>query len=179
MKAVRTDISDLLKGQPRVEAKTGLLQPRDQIGEDLLTSILIDHPSSVSWSQNGKTIAVVVISGNLLASGGDDNVVYIWDASRMNSTQFVNRFTTHVAAVKALAWCPHNFNVLASGGGMYDGCIKLWNTQYETCINTVETEAQVICGLEWNKNHKEIVVGMGIAQMLTVRILCLYGSTLL
>ncbi|KAM0014025.1 putative transcription factor WD40-like family [Helianthus debilis subsp. tardiflorus] len=80
--------------------------------------------------------------GNLLASGGDDNVVYIWEASRMNSAQFVYRFTNHVAAVKALAWCPYNFEVLASGGGTNDGCIKLWDTQQETYINSVNTEAQ-------------------------------------
>ncbi|KAJ0466064.1 putative transcription factor WD40-like family [Helianthus annuus] len=100
------------------------------------------------------------ITGNLLASGGDDNVVYIWEASRMNSAQFVYRFTNHVAAVKALAWCPYNFEVLASGGGTNDGCIKLWDTQQGTCINSVNTEAQ-ICALEWNKHYKELVSAHG------------------
>ncbi|KAI3720899.1 hypothetical protein L2E82_31897 [Cichorium intybus] len=102
------------------------------------------------------------MTGNLLASGGDDNVVYIWEASRMNSTRFVHRFTNHVAAVKALAWCPYNFQVLASGGGTDDGCIKLWNTQQGTCISSVSTEAQ-ICGLEWNRHYKEIVSGHGFS----------------
>ncbi|KAL7615301.1 hypothetical protein Lser_V15G09145 [Lactuca serriola] len=102
------------------------------------------------------------MTGNLLASGGDDNVVYIWEASRMNSARFVHRFTNHVAAVKALAWCPYNFQVLASGGGTDDGCIKLWNTQQGTCITSVNTEAQ-ICGLEWNRHYKEIVSGHGFS----------------
>ncbi|KAJ0430719.1 putative transcription factor WD40-like family [Helianthus annuus] len=83
------------------------------------------------------------ITGNLLASGVDDNVVYIWEASRMNSVQFVYRFKNHVAAVKAQAWCPYNFEVLASGGGTNDGCIKLWDTQQGTYINSVNTEAQI------------------------------------
>ncbi|GJR96010.1 histone H3.v1-like protein isoform X2 [Tanacetum coccineum] len=102
------------------------------------------------------------MSGNLLASGGDDNDVYIWEASRMNSSQFVHRFTHHVSAVKALAWCPYNFDVLASGGGVRDRCIKLWNTQKGTCITSVETGSQ-ICGLEWNKNYKEIASGHGFS----------------
>ncbi|XP_024982446.1 cell division cycle 20.5, cofactor of APC complex-like [Cynara cardunculus var. scolymus] len=102
------------------------------------------------------------MTGNLLASGGDDNIVYIWEASRMNSARFVHRFTNHEAAVKALAWCPYNFQVLASGGGTDDGCIKLWNTQQGTCITSVNTEAQ-ICGLEWNKHYKEIVSGHGFS----------------
>lgn len=83
------------------------------------------------------------MTGNLLASGGDDNVVYIWEASRMNSTRFVHRFTNHMAAVKALAWCPYNYEVLASGGGTGDGCIKLWNIQQGTCITSTKAEAQV------------------------------------
>ncbi|XP_071707933.1 cell division cycle 20.5, cofactor of APC complex-like [Rutidosis leptorrhynchoides] len=102
------------------------------------------------------------MTGNLLASGGDDSVVYIWEVSRMNSARFVHRFTNHVAAVKALAWCPYNYEVLASGGGTNDGCIKLWNTQQGTCITSVNTEAQ-ICGLEWNRHYKEIVSGHGFS----------------
>ena len=35
---------------------------------------------------------------------------------------------THTAAVKALAWCPFQGNLLASGGGGGDRCIKFWNT---------------------------------------------------
>ncbi|KAH9707811.1 WD REPEATS REGION domain-containing protein [Citrus sinensis] len=67
--------------------------------------------------------------GNLLASGGDDNLVHVWDHSKMSSSKCLHRFRDHRAAVKALAWCPYQFNVLASGGGTQDGCIKIWNVQ--------------------------------------------------
>ncbi|KAI7749315.1 hypothetical protein M8C21_023650 [Ambrosia artemisiifolia] len=97
------------------------------------------------------------ITGNLLASGGDDNVVYIWEASMLNSARSVHRFTNHVAAVKALAWCPYKFEVLASGGGLNDGCIKLWDTQQGTCITS-------ICALEWNRHYKEIVSAHGYSE---------------
>ena len=35
-------------------------------------------------------------------------------------------FSLMEAAVKALAWCPHDRHVLATGGGTADRCIKLW-----------------------------------------------------
>lgn len=81
--------------------------------------------------------------GNRLASGGNENLLYIWEASQMSSSKFLHRLRDHGAAVKALAWCPYHHNVLASGGGLSDGCIKLWNTQKGICINSIETKAQV------------------------------------
>jgi WD40 repeat protein len=42
--------------------------------------------------------------GTQLASGGNDNKLFIWDAS---STTPLLKFQTHVAAVKAIAWSPH------------------------------------------------------------------------
>ncbi|CAN1787850.1 Cell division cycle 20.1, cofactor of APC complex [Linum perenne] len=82
----------------------------------------------------------------MLASGGNENSIYIWEASK--------------AAVKALAWCPYQFGILASGGGTNDRCIKIWNTQNGSRMGSIDTEAQ-ICGLEWNMHHKEILSGHG------------------
>ncbi|KAL9420529.1 hypothetical protein AB3S75_038159 [Citrus x aurantiifolia] len=96
--------------------------------------------------------------GNLLASGGDDNLVHVWDHSKMSSSKCLHRFRDHRAAVKALAWCPYQFNVLASGGGTQDGCIKIWN----------------ICGLEWNRHHKELLSGHGFSSSGDGQKLCLW-----
>ncbi|KAI3904399.1 hypothetical protein MKW98_014579 [Papaver atlanticum] len=70
-------------------------------------------------------------SGQQLASGGNDNLLHIWDrsvASSNSPTQWLHRLEDHTAAVKALAWCPFQANLLASGGGGGDRCIKFWNT---------------------------------------------------
>ncbi|KAI5670337.1 hypothetical protein M9H77_10701 [Catharanthus roseus] len=101
-------------------------------------------------------------TGNILASGGNDNRVYIWHASKMSSSacNYMYCLKEHTAAVKALAWCPYNYDVLASGGGTKDGCIKLWNLQKGTCINSISTKTQ-ISGLLWNRHHKEILSGHG------------------
>eukprot|EP00587_Corethron_hystrix_P002819 CAMPEP_0113296962 /NCGR_PEP_ID=MMETSP0010_2-20120614/25_1 /TAXON_ID=216773 ORGANISM="Corethron hystrix, Strain 308" /NCGR_SAMPLE_ID=MMETSP0010_2 /ASSEMBLY_ACC=CAM_ASM_000155 /LENGTH=755 /DNA_ID=CAMNT_0000149777 /DNA_START=566 /DNA_END=2830 /DNA_ORIENTATION=- /assembly_acc=CAM_ASM_000155 len=58
-----------------------------------------------------------------LASGGNDNKLFIWD---LGSSQPVNRFNEHTAAVKAIAWSPHQHGLLASGGGTADRCIRFW-----------------------------------------------------
>ncbi|KAF3630912.1 putative ATP synthase subunit delta', mitochondrial-like [Capsicum annuum] len=182
-----------------------------------------DNPTSVTWSDDGKTVAVGCNSsklqlwdaetsklqptylqvslavrarnslvsqsrvhrgevcgvkwsftGNALATGGNDNLVYIWDISKMSSRHYMHRFNEHHAAVKALAWCPYNGDVLASGGGIDDGCLKIWNTRKGTCISTNKTGAQ-ICGLQWNRHHKEILSGHGFGRGESHCQLCLWS----
>ncbi|VVA99302.1 unnamed protein product [Arabis nemorensis] len=50
-----------------------------------------------------------------LANGSNDTLVHIWDRSR--ATQWLHRLREHTSAVKALAWCPFQGNLLAIGGG--------------------------------------------------------------
>lgn len=69
-------------------------------------------------------------------------------------------FTQHRAAVKALAWCPLERNLLASGGGTKDKSIKFWDTNTGTELCGLKTSAQ-ICSLIWSKNSKEIVSSHG------------------
>ena len=60
------------------------------------------------------------MSGQQLASGRNDNLLHVWDKSMSSSnatTQYLHRLDEHRTAVKALAWCPFQSNLLASGGG--------------------------------------------------------------
>lgn len=105
-------------------------------------------------------------SGQQLASGGNDNLLHIWDRSTASSnspTQWLHRLEDHTAAVKALAWCPFQGNLLASGGGGGDRCIKFWNTHTGACLNSVDTGSQV-CSLLWNKNERELLSSHGFTQ---------------
>ncbi|CAE6123252.1 unnamed protein product [Arabidopsis arenosa] len=67
-------------------------------------------------------------SGQQLASGGNDNVVYTYGivsiASSNSTRQWLQRFEEHRAAVKALAWCPFQASLLETGGGVEDGTIN-------------------------------------------------------
>ncbi|XP_009383114.2 cell division cycle 20.2, cofactor of APC complex-like [Musa acuminata AAA Group] len=101
--------------------------------------------------------------GDLLASGGNDNLVHVWESSKMGSSRYLHRFTDHRAAVRALAWCPFQPKTLASGGGTADQCVKIWNAQTGKCTNSINTSAQV-CALEWNRHQKEILSAHGYNQ---------------
>ncbi|KAG0475290.1 hypothetical protein HPP92_014976 [Vanilla planifolia] len=108
-------------------------------------------------------------SGKQLASGGNDNLLHVWDLSMSssnrgsNENQWLHRFEGHNAAVKALAWCPFQSNLLASGGGGTDRCIKFWNTLTGACLNSIDTGSQV-CGLLWNRNERELLSSHGFTE---------------
>ncbi|GMI43845.1 hypothetical protein TrCOL_g4045 [Triparma columacea] len=88
-----------------------------------------------------------------LASGGNDNKLFIWN---LQSSQPQLRFNEHTAAVKAIAWSPHQHGLLCSGGGTADRCIRFWNTLTGTPLNCIDTGSQV-CNLQWSKNCNELV----------------------
>ncbi|CEP08699.1 hypothetical protein [Parasitella parasitica] len=96
--------------------------------------------------------------GQSLASGGNDNTVNIWDA---RSTEPAHQKRQHTGAIKALAWCPWNRNVLATGGGRDDKKIHFWNTSTGARLNTIHAGAQVT-SLNWSQHYKEIVSTHGL-----------------
>jgi len=89
----------------------------------------------------------------LLASGGNDNRLIVWSLKMQDE---LIRFTEHQAAVKAIAWNPHSPNVLASGGGKTDRCIKFWNMNTLKRLDSIDTGSQV-CNLVFSKNTQELV----------------------
>mmetsp|Transcript_7431 Transcript_7431/g.19320 ORF Transcript_7431/g.19320 Transcript_7431/m.19320 type:complete len:495 (-) Transcript_7431:239-1723(-) len=98
--------------------------------------------------------------GQQLASGGNDNKLYVWNT---HATTPVLRFNDHNAAVKAIAWSPHQNGLLSSGGGTADRCIRFWNTQTADALNCIDTGSQV-CNLAWSKNVNELVSTHGYSQ---------------
>src|SRR5581483_3993353 len=91
----------------------------------------------------------------LLASGGDDDKVKIYDSRNT----FTPIFTySHLASVKALKWVPES-SLLFSGGGLKDGRIKLFNALKGECVSEVNTSAQ-ICSIEY-LGHNGFVSGVG------------------
>ena len=104
-------------------------------------------------------------SGTQLASGGNDNLLNIWDdrytaAPNATTDTPLHRLEAHQAAVKALAWCPWQRNLLASGGGTADRMIRFWNSNSGACLNEVDTHSQV-CALQWSPHEKELVSSHG------------------
>ncbi|XP_053739505.1 fizzy/cell division cycle 20 related 1a isoform X1 [Synchiropus splendidus] len=96
----------------------------------------------------------------LLASGGNDNKLLVWNHS---SVLPVQQYTEHLAAVKAIAWSPHQHGLLASGGGTADRCIRFWNTLTGQPLYCTDTGSQV-CNLAWSKHTNELVSTHGYSQ---------------
>jgi len=120
--------------------------------QNSITSRLTNHTSEVcglKWSWDGTQ----------LASGSNDNSLMIWDLGYNNPRHILRE---HTAAVKAVAWCPWQKNLLASGGGTSDKTIKFWNTDSGNLIQSLNTNNQV-CSLVWSKYEKELVSSHGFA----------------
>ena len=118
------------------------------------------------------------IEGDLLASGGNDNMAYIWDVRNLKNNIFnfllnennnnnnpyeikpysINNL--HQAAVKAMNWCPWKRHVLATGGGSKDKSIKIYSCDCNKLIRNINTGSQV-CALVWNEKEKEIISSHG------------------
>lgn len=98
--------------------------------------------------------------GQYLASGGNDNRLLVWSP---HASTPVQKYTEHTAAVKAIAWSPHQRGLLASGGGTADRSIRFWNVLTGAPLHSVDTGSQV-CNLAWSKNVNEIVSTHGYSQ---------------
>jgi len=91
--------------------------------------------------------------GSQLASGGNDNNLMVWN---LHSNKPLMCNNDHIAAVKAIAWSPHQHNILASGGGTADRTIRFWNTNIFEQIYKIDTGSQV-CNLLFSKSSNELV----------------------
>jgi cell division cycle protein 20 (cofactor of APC complex) len=99
--------------------------------------------------------------GRHLASGGNDNLVAIWDNNTFShETTPLHVFREHTAAVKAVSWCPWQSNILATGGGTADGKIRIWNIYNGSILQTQDVKSQISC-LLWSKEHRELISSHG------------------
>ncbi|KAM7206792.1 WD repeat-containing protein slp1 [Rhypophila sp. PSN 637] len=132
-------------------ARSGLVFNHDVRIAEHKVAELVSHTSEVcglEWRSDGAQ----------LATGGNDNLVSIWDARSLSVPKFTK--TNHKSAVKALAWCPWNMNLLATGGGSYDRNIHFWNTTSGARVNSIDTGAPVT-SLRWAPHYREIVSSSG------------------
>jgi len=103
--------------------------------------------------------------GELLASGGNDNVVNVWDGRLGDvgpDARGVAKWTkrNHTAAVKAIAWSPWEPSLLASGGGTSDTSVHLWNTTTGARLQSLKTPAQVT-SIQFSPHRKEFLTTHG------------------
>ena len=104
----------------------------------------------LSWSSDGEH----------LASGGNDNKVFVYSARNLCNPLL--RINKHTAAVKALAWSPYQRDILCSGGGNNDKMIRVWSMSEAKEIDCFKNSSQ-ICNMSFGpaSNPWDIVVANG------------------
>ena len=117
--------------------------------------------------------------GNTLISGGNDNLLCIWDINGLNNLK-KNTFnninfnkifdypilqpkfclTKHISAIKAINFSLYERNIIVSCGGKKDKSIKFWNYDNGTLIKDYYSGNQ-ICNVFFNKFEKELITCCG------------------
>ena len=94
------------------------------------------------------------------ASGRSSSRIPMGTTSQSFSPRMI--LDQHIAAVKAVAWCPWQRNILATGGGTADRTIRIWNAQDGANLQSVDTGSQV-CAIQWSSHYKELVSSHGFS----------------
>jgi len=132
-----------------IRGRGGGRQEDSNMSDSSLVSQLAAHKQEVcglKWSFDER----------MLASGGNDNKLFVWQSQQSDTSTPLFRFDDHCAAVKAVAWSPHQHGLLASGGGTADRHIRFWNALSGAPLHRIDTGSQV-CNLMWSKNGNELV----------------------
>ncbi|XP_053144779.1 cell division cycle protein 20 homolog B isoform X3 [Hemicordylus capensis] len=96
-----------------------------------------------------------------LACGSSDGLLNIWPNDPGVTIRCRPLISIpHSSAVKAMMWCPWQSTVIATGGGMKDKLLHIWNISSMEILETVDAQSQV-CSLLWLPNTKELVSGQG------------------
>lgn len=86
----------------------------------------------------------------LMALGHNSNHVSVWDLRNMSTS--VTTEETHQAGVRALDWNPNCRHEIASGGGVNDRTILIWDASSGRIKHQTFTNSQ-ICNLFWNTHQ--------------------------
>lgn len=103
----------------------------------------------------GHTQAVTVVaysSSGVLASGGDEGVIYVWSDGRQTAV-----LKGHAGGITALVWHPVVSGLLVSASA--DGSVKRWDTETGECIGTMGRHTGSIVGLAFQPNGNVMVTG--------------------
>ncbi|MBI3463689.1 MAG: protein kinase [Planctomycetes bacterium] len=152
--------NDVTTSQPRRRKPTPIVIPHEPLpklpaGTPLSPLALVTNPAPIkgvrSWTietreQRGWVDAVGYSpDGRLLAAGGEDGMIRLWDTS---TRQLLRVLVGHGGLVQALAWSPDS-RVLATGAKDPDTSVRLWEAGSGRALATLHGHAYGIQDLAW------------------------------
>jgi ribosome biogenesis protein YTM1 len=93
-------------------------------------------------------------SARLVAFGGSDKVLRIWDTRGVSGEGLaVKSYAAHEGWISSLAWRPGSSYHVASGG--HDGAVKLWDIRTSVPLGSLQQHqegAKVLCVGWWGEH---------------------------
>ncbi|KAG0584770.1 hypothetical protein KC19_3G232900 [Ceratodon purpureus] len=98
----------------------------------------------------------------LLAAGGADHVLRIWDPRLPGTVAPVSQLSSHTSWISACKWHPKStFHLLTAS---YDGTVKLWDTRATIPLVTLTQHKDKVLSADWWKDNN-IVSGGADSQL--------------
>ncbi|KAG6553301.1 hypothetical protein Mapa_005035 [Marchantia paleacea] len=144
--------------------------------EDYLFSVSWDH-SVRSWNVEtgantstmscSKALHCLSVGGEgsaLLATGGADNVLRVWDPRIVGVVAPILQLTSHKGWITSCKWHPRStFHLLSAS---HDGTIKVWDTRAKVPLYTVEAHKDKVLCADWWK--EDCIVSGGADSKLSI-----------
>ena len=126
-----------------------------RIKQNIRPEIIFEHEGEIcglSWQT----------SGFCLASGGNDNLIKIFDLRKKSEP--ILKIKEHSAAVRALEFSPMNDDLLASGGGTGDSSIRISSIKNHGKNSVVLKTQSQICSLLWDNQCNRLLTSHGFSK---------------
>ena len=104
-------------------------------------------------------------NGNYICSGDNSNLAQLWDIRRLKRP--LHTIDKHTSAVRAIAFCPWNENLIATGGALGDGRILIHNIATGNLV-TETLGGNQICDLVWSTHYRELLSSQGGENQMTI-----------
>lgn len=98
---------------------------------------------AVTWSPDGRFIA----------SGGNDNIVQVWNAT--TGDQCI-AYKGHSDIVWAISWSPDGTSIASASN---DHTVRIWNALTGQTIHVLRAPSSIAYALSWSPDSKHLVIG--------------------
>jgi WD40 repeat protein len=152
--AITPEMIEIAPGAP-LSSRTPVTAPAQLKGVKSWTIETKQH----RWAA---TCMAVSPDGTLLATGGYDGVVRIWDP---HTGKFVRALVGHESYVYGLSWSPDG-QYLASGGA-FDASARIWNPKTGQLVRVLAGHKDYVSVVAFSGDGKTLAVGGGASGFVT------------